>query len=187
MCDYQFKLVAWLDEELPPQEAESVSRHVEGCAECRRLAARIRNVSEALDAYCDAVIDRNESRRSARWAPVLVAGVLAAAAGVVFLAMPRAGVTPKLPEPTAAMAVHAPAIERTVAKPAQAKIATHRHPAAPRASQYITPTPPMDTAVQIAIPADAMFPPGTLPDGVNFIADLRIAPDGTVKQVRLRQ
>jgi hypothetical protein len=45
----------------------------------------------------------------------------------------------------------------------------------------------MDTAIEIAIPAEAMFPPGAVPNGMNFIAELRIAPDGSVKQVRLRQ
>jgi hypothetical protein len=46
---------------------------------------------------------------------------------------------------------------------------------------------PVDTAIEIAIPAEAMFPPGAMPNGINFIAELRIAPDGSVKQVRLRQ
>jgi hypothetical protein len=41
--------------------------------------------------------------------------------------------------------------------------------------------------VQIAIPAEAMFPPGAMPKGLNFVAELSIAPDGSVKQVRLRQ
>jgi hypothetical protein len=45
----------------------------------------------------------------------------------------------------------------------------------------------METAVQIAIPAEAMFPPGAMPKGMNFIAELSIAPDGSVKQVRLWQ
>jgi hypothetical protein len=44
-----------------------------------------------------------------------------------------------------------------------------------------------ETAVQIAIPAEALFPPGALPKGMNFIAELRIAPDGSVSQIRLRQ
>jgi hypothetical protein len=46
---------------------------------------------------------------------------------------------------------------------------------------------PTETAVQIAIPADAMFPPGAMPKGMNFIAELSIAADGSVEQVRLRQ
>jgi len=33
----------------------------------------------------------------------------------------------------------------------------------------------METAVQIAIPAEAMFPPGAMPMGMNFIAELSIA------------
>jgi hypothetical protein len=57
---------------------------------------------------------------------------------------------------------------------------------APLVQEYATEMP-MDTAIQIAIPAEAMFPPGAMPNGINFIADVRIAPDGSVKQVRLRQ
>jgi hypothetical protein len=45
----------------------------------------------------------------------------------------------------------------------------------------------MDTAIQIAIPAEAMFPPGAMPAGINFVADMRIALDGSVQQIRLRQ
>jgi hypothetical protein len=41
--------------------------------------------------------------------------------------------------------------------------------------------------VQIAIPAEAMFPPGAAPNEMNFIAELTIAADGSVQQVRLRQ
>jgi hypothetical protein len=58
---------------------------------------------------------------------------------------------------------------------------------ASRVEERFTQGQPMDTAIQIAIPAEAMFPPGAMPAGVNFIADLRIAPDGSVQQVRLRQ
>jgi hypothetical protein len=63
----------------------------------------------------------------------------------------------------------------------------HARRAAQRVQEYTTPKQPMDTAIEIAIPAEAMFPPGAMPNGINFIADLRIAPDGSVKQVRLRQ
>ena len=36
-------------------------------------------------------------------------------------------------------------------------------------------------AIQIAIPAEAMFPPGAVPDGVNFTADLTISTDGSTQ------
>jgi len=58
---------------------------------------------------------------------------------------------------------------------------------APHIRELATQEQPMDAAIQIAIPAEAMFPPGAVPNGISFIADLRIAPDGSVKQVRLRQ
>jgi hypothetical protein len=41
-------------------------------------------------------------------------------------------------------------------------------------------------AIQIAIPAEAMFPPGALPEGVNFVADVSLGADGTVEQLRLQ-
>jgi hypothetical protein len=41
-------------------------------------------------------------------------------------------------------------------------------------------------AIQITIPGDAMFPPGAVPDGVNFVADLTIAADGAPQEIRLR-
>lgn len=43
-----------------------------------------------------------------------------------------------------------------------------------------------EPSVQIAISAAAMFPPGAVPDGIDFVADLSIAADGSVRQVRLQ-
>jgi hypothetical protein len=31
-----------------------------------------------------------------------------------------------------------------------------------------------------------MFPPGAVPEGINFIAELSIGPDGSAERVRLR-
>jgi anti-sigma factor RsiW len=45
---------------------------------------------------------------------------------------------------------------------------------------------PAEPAIQIAIPADAMFAPGAFPPGVSFTAELRIAADGSAQQLRLR-
>lgn len=43
-----------------------------------------------------------------------------------------------------------------------------------------------EPSVQIAISAAAIFPPGALPDGIDFVADLSIGADGSVQQVRLQ-
>ena len=45
---------------------------------------------------------------------------------------------------------------------------------------------PAEPAVEITIPADAIFPPGAVPEGVSFAADVTIAPDGSAQQIRLR-
>jgi hypothetical protein len=45
---------------------------------------------------------------------------------------------------------------------------------------------PAEPAIQIAIPADAMFAPGAVPQGVSFTAELSIAADGSAQQLRLR-
>jgi hypothetical protein len=54
--------------------------------------------------------------------------------------------------------------------------------AAPGQQSY---TSPEETAIQIAIPADEMFPPGAVPEGMHFVADLTIAADGSAERLRL--
>jgi hypothetical protein len=48
---------------------------------------------------------------------------------------------------------------------------------------YILPDEPV---IQIAISADEMFPPGAVPEGMHFAADLTIAADGSAERLRLR-
>ena len=45
---------------------------------------------------------------------------------------------------------------------------------------------PAEPAIEIAIPAEAIYPPGAVPEGVNFIADIAIAADGSLQPVGLR-
>ena len=77
--------------------------------------------------------------------------------------------------------------------------AANTHPAAVAGTQAaIAPAPfagnsanvaswtPAEPAIQIAIPAAAMFPPGAVPEGLTFIADVTIAADGSAQRLRLR-
>jgi anti-sigma factor RsiW len=188
MCDVQGKLVAWLDRELPADEASAVERHVESCEECRRWAASYGQVSEAFNAYCDGVMAAKAPRRVPTWVPVLASALVAAT--VIFLTLPRSRIgPPPVVGPTVAtgsVPVAAPPPGAPI-PPAAHKATMRRRHAVPRVQERATELQPMDTAIEIAIPAEAMFPPGAMPDGINFIAHLRIAPDGSVKQVRLRQ
>lgn len=45
---------------------------------------------------------------------------------------------------------------------------------------------PAEPPIQIDIPADAMFPPGAVPPGMSFTADLTIASDGSPERLGLR-
>jgi len=188
MCDVQAKLVAWLDRELPAEEASEVEHHVERCEECRHWAAKYRHLSETFDDYCDALMPPKAPGRVPRWVPVLASSVVAAS--LLLLVLLRTHVEPPpVLEPTVATATGPVPGPSSAAAPAPHKAAVRRRHAsqAQRVQERTTQGQPMDTAIQIAIPAEAMFPPGAMPAGINFVADLRIAPDGSVQQVRLRQ
>jgi anti-sigma factor RsiW len=183
MCDAQAKLVAWLDRELSPDEADNVRRHIKECQECRGHLARYKKVSETFDVYCDAVMAAKR-RPVSRWVPMLASAVVAAV--LIFLVFPR-----KRAEPPPILAPTIVATAMPASRPHPSELPALKTIRRRRAvSPVQDPAPkwqPIETAVQIAIPAEAMFPPGAMPKGMNFIAELSIAPDGSVQQVRLRQ
>jgi anti-sigma factor RsiW len=184
MCEVQTKLIAWLDRELSPDQTAEVERHINGCQECCGRLAMYQQVSETFDVYCDAVVAGKTRHRVSRWVPVLASVVVAAVA--ILLAFPQRRIEPPpvLAPTFAATSVPVPAPSAAATIPR--KTLRRRH-AVPRVQKPAMKWQPTETAVQIAIPADAMFPPGAMPKGTNFIAELSIAPDGSVQQVRLRQ
>lgn len=195
MCDAENNLVAWLDGELPVEEAASVERHVSVCEECRGRIAVFRRVSESADLYCDAVMAANARPHVRRWAKPVLA-FAAAAAIVLFVVVPRTSVppppvlTPTIAEASTIARNSAATISAGETSPRTAKLrgTIHQRPHVGSAiNAEAAKWQPNESAVQIAIPADAMFPPGAMPKGLNFVAELRIAPDGSVRQVRLRQ
>jgi anti-sigma factor RsiW len=211
MCDVQGQLIGWIDRELPADQAGEVARHVETCEECRHWVATYGQVDEAFDAYCDVVMAAKAPRRGSRFVPVFAAAVVFAAS-VMLLALLRTRVEPSpIVAPTVASASVPNPVTPPATEPARRKVTMRRHSAATERHTHqvfvhvyaldmsrmrrVTPHVPergaevqaMESAIEIAIPAEAMFPPGAVPNGINFIAELRIAPDGSVKQVRLRQ
>ena len=162
---------------------------MESCESCRVRFASLQNASENFRLYRDAVFAANSNPKFSHWTPVLAAAALVAAAAL-FLLYPRKLVP--IPPPTPVPIVAATSVPASEPQPATSETpAPHKtlHPRRanspqPRATANWHPT---ETAVEIAIPADAMFAPGALPPGMNFIAEMSIAPDGSVRQVRLRQ
>ena len=186
MCDAQRKLVAWLDGELSADEALAVERHVESCEGCRRQCAFLRNASNAFDTYCETVLAARTQRKVSHGIPVLAAAALAAMVAL-FLFYPRTHVVPSRSVPIHPVVASEPApVVAPQVEPSPRKTVHRRRPV-PAVPQPAVRWQPAETAVDIAIPAEAIFAPGAMPAGMKLFAELSIAPDGSVRQVRLRQ
>jgi hypothetical protein len=197
MCDFSGLLIAWLDHELPPEEAAEVERHLGGCSECRSGVDAYKRVSGEFDAYCDAAIATSARRGVPRWAPAVLGAGAAAALVALFLAMPRTRVEPPAFHHPETVLAASPVIvtnvlpasvtptQRVHRRRAITLLSIRKANAAPMQSQdaNVLLNEPM---IQIAIPADEMFPPGAVPEGMHFVADVTIAADGSAERLRLR-
>lgn len=190
MCDFSKQLVAWMDGELAENESVAIERHVGTCMECRGRVAAYEEVSRRFAGYCDAVLataaEATTTRPTLRsklplWVPVLAG---AAAALLLLALLPRSvkpiPVVPQVAETRPAIVVETPA---TPPKPVQQhrRLAAHKQTPKPNPNWAMA-----GPAIQIAIPAEAMFPPGAVPEGMNYFASLSLAADGSVQGVRLQ-
>jgi len=187
MCELFGKLMTWLDHELESDEMVGVERHIKECAECQREVAAYREASGALQSYCDAVMESKMRRPSPQWVSVLSAAGAVAFAVVALLVFQHRRVEPLVPAPVVKTVPAAAAEEATVVETTSAasKSVPRRH-AASQARREIVNWAPAEPAIEIAIPAESMFPPGAVPEGVTFTADLSIGADGSAQQMRLR-
>lgn len=208
MCDFSGNLIALVDRELPESEASDVEQHIAACAECQHRLAVYQQASGAFEAYCEttfAVETRRKLRR--RTIAACGAGAIAAAIAItVLLMLPRERVTQAPARVTAPQMLDAPPaptqanlnVEAAHTPVIQIKRVHHRYVAAPTRAQQTTAAVasqislgqgvspfPAEPPIEIAIPVDAMFPPGALPPGMSFTADLTIAVDGTVERLGL--
>jgi anti-sigma factor RsiW len=182
MCDLQTRLIAWLDHELPLDQAAEVESHVQACEECRTARESYQQVSRTFDAYCDALMAAKTRRGLPRWVPAMSGALLAITATVLLWTFQRPRIEPRpvvTPAATAAP-VKVLAAESIVHK----KI--HRRRVVLPFQEPAAKWQPAETAVQITIPAETMFAPGAIPEGMNFVAELSIGPDGSVERLRLR-
>jgi hypothetical protein len=151
-------------------------------------------VSKAFDAYCDVVTATKTRPRKLRLVAGLslaAAAVLAVTVGWVLLRSHSERLRAPAPQALAAL----PAAQLEVAA-APNEIVQRRHVPRERVRQEkvqsaglrpqdVASLPP-EPAIQIAIPAESMFPPGAVPEGINFTADVSFWPDGSTRQVRLQ-
>ena len=186
MCDREAKLVAWLDGELPGDEAAAIRTHVRECQTCRSRITAYEKVSEDFDLYCNALFEAGTKPRTLPWIPVLATA--AALVIITFIVYLRTRVAPSRPAFTPIVSAQPASIPAPVSAPGAAPGKAARHkpaspPGKPRAPQW----EPWETSVEIAIPAESVFAPGAMPEGMRLIGELRIGPDGSVRQVRFRQ
>ncbi len=182
MCNFSGRLVAWMDGELAQNEVAAVQQHVAACAECTKCVATYKDASREFAAYYDAATRTSPepSRRIPRWVPVLAG---AAAIILVALTLMRPTVTPVPAVPQVAVAALPSVQYETPAaplKPAGKPHSAARRKARPENWAMIEP------AIQIAIPAEAMFPPGAVPEGFTYVANLSLASDGSVQGLHLQ-
>jgi Putative zinc-finger len=190
MCDHSGKLVARLDGELGNDEMAELERHISACGKCRSQLESYQQVSARFDAYCDAVLSaKAHRRRLPRRVPVLTTAAVAAIAATLVFVLLRArvpAVAPPLSVQVQTQAAPPAIVVEKVPVPVPRK-AVHPPPAAGASTPRQTANwQPIERAIQISIPAESMFPPGAVPEGLNFLADLSIAADGSAEQIRLR-
>ena len=212
MCDYSGRLVAWLDREMQADEESEMERHVATCAECRNCAADLDRMSGAFEDYCEALAQTKVEHKAIRVAPIFWAAAAAIVLAVMFrypwgqvaspmqppsmTAVRKIDSSPSLPV-EAAKNVRAPSEADHHAARRRAADRTGKGAASPgrcsgqgcaprkvqgQSANWVAEEP----AIQIAIPAEVMFPPGAVPEGVSFVADVSIGADGRVEQFRLR-
>jgi hypothetical protein len=171
MCNFSGKLIAWLDHELGEAEAVNVEWHVRRCAECRCAVNAYRQISGAFLGCYEAAVIVQRRRKMPLWAWGAVAAAVILL--VIFLAQPRAEkLAVNLPARPQAppMAFEKPAFQKAV-PPARIPAVRVRRVAAPM-PRWIAEEP----TVEVALPADALFPPGAVPSGFSFIADIHPQP-----------
>jgi len=205
MCEFSQKLIAWLDRELPVDEALEVELHLGACALCRGELRTYERLSGALEAYCDAAMESSAQRSQRQWKPAVLGAGAVAAVLALLLASPRirntqppnratqahaaASVVAKRMPPRVEDGHRGEAVNRT-SSPPKGKARSEWRGLQLVAADSLSANPPVTTgtnwqtaepAIQITIPADAVLPPGAAPEGVSFVAEVSITPDGSAE------
>ena len=232
MCDFDKRLIPWMDGELEPGEMLEVEQHLPACTECSARVREYRKVSRAFADYCEAIASPSFSRR-VPWAAWGAAPAVAATAAMFLwmlrppsptLKLTRPAVDParmletgkvvtgfKFPRAKTPRRRSRPlraetslpvtifpswpsiALARMLetgngssvrVKSIRRQMAGHRAgPASAPSAQEIETIQP---AIEIAIPAEALFAPGAVPAGFSLTAELSIAGDGSPLALRLQ-
>lgn len=199
MCEFSQKLIGWIDHELTTEEADEVEKHLQSCTECRSRVKAYKQVSADFDAYCEETLASSARRRANPWTTLAAATGAAAALFTLILLWQKPRIQhPVLPDLPALTVVSPGVAKNTVVAPIPPVEKIHRQKTAlpvpihlsdansvPRQSQTVY-FAPEESMIRISIPAEEVLPPGAVPQGMNFVADVTIAADGSAEGMRLR-
>jgi len=202
MCEYSKRLIAWMDGELAENEAAEVEQHVRACPACGKCVSACEKICREFAAYYAAYTQTRPVARRQKifgWAPI-AASVAIVAAMLLIAFMTRSAQRVQIIEQAASIPSTVERSPIAAAVPASPPAAEDHYPPyrqqkAIRVGQARRTTKPESTnsqwamiepAIQIAIPAEAMFPPGAVPEGVSYIANVSLGPDGLVQGIRLQ-
>jgi Putative zinc-finger len=202
MCDFSGNWVAWLDGELPPEEAEPARAHLENCSECRSRVDAYRQVTAEFESFCDETMASGAHVQAHQWTALIsAAGAIAAVAALLVL-MPRMRlrhptVAPQkeaisapnavsVTEPLLLPALRTPRVEKPHLRRATGAQVLVRNSSEPLTQGKSAYAPPYEPVIEISIPAEEMFPPGAVPAGMGFSAYVAIGPDGSADRLRLQ-
>ena len=69
MCNFDKKLIARMDAELPEGESADMEQHLSACDDCRNGLATYERASRAFDSYCEASFIAASQYKSPHRAP----------------------------------------------------------------------------------------------------------------------
>jgi len=204
MCEYSKRLVAWMDGELAESEAAKVEQHVRACPACGQCVSACEEICREFAAYYAAFTQTRPVARQQKvsgWVPI-AASIVAVAAMLAIAFVPRlAKQVPTIQQAAAIPSTVATSAIAETRAPASQPVAEDHYPSHrqqnairvghhPRGTAKLGSTKAkwvmIEPAIQIAIPADAIFPPGAVPEGVTYIANVSLRPDGSVRGIQLQ-
>ena len=184
MCEFETRLVAWIDRELDAVAAREVELHLGSCQDCFAKVAAYREVSTAFAAYFAQPVVTPKWSRPGVAASLGALGAAAAAVMTFWMLRPL----PLAPPPVPKLAEPAPAIAYVKQPPIPAPrsvVRSRPHSSSDAVPANATAVEAQPT-IEIAIPADAVFAPGAFPTGFTFAADLSVRGDGSPETLRVR-
>ncbi|HEX8892723.1 MAG TPA: hypothetical protein VF783_05340, partial [Terriglobales bacterium] len=177
--------------------------HVRACPACGKCVSVCEEISREFAAYYAAITQtRPVTRRQkvSSWVPIAVSAAAVAAMLMIGFMTRSAKQVPTIQQAAAIPSIVETSPIRETAAPASQPAAEdhdppYRQPKAikvgqPRRTTKLESTKAewamIEPAIQIAIPAEAMFPPGAVPEGLTYVTNVSLDPDGVMQGIRLQ-